>query len=529
MLKLLVKKQLTEIFRSYFYNAKKNTARSKAATVALFLLFTFLMAGVIGVTFAFLAKVLCRPLTLVGVDWLYFTVFGGIAIVLGTLGSVFNTFSGLYLGKDNDLLLSMPIPLRYIVAARLLGVYLMGLLYSGIIAVPTLIVYWITVGPTVPNVLGGLVWMLLISLLILALTCLLGWVVARLSVKLKNKSFVTVLIALVGVVLYYVIYFKAQSMIRDLIHNAALYGSRIKGAAWLLYSFGKGGTGDWLHLLLFAGLMAVFLGLVWWMLNRTFLNIATATGTVSKRRTAARQIKPASLQTALLGKEFRRFASSANYMLNCGLGVVLIPAIGIAALIFSSDLRLLFALPFFGRGAMTVVCCTLLAGSCTMIIPAVPSVSLEARTLWLIKSLPVTPMQVLRPKLLVQLILGGAATVFAAACLLIALPFGWAEGLLLMAFAVSFVLSFGMASVSLGLRLPNLTWTNEIVPIKQSGAVLIAVLGGFAYTAVFAGLFFLVKPDPTLYLTLAILLNLLLAAALYVWLKKCGVKRFEAL
>lgn len=33
MLKLLVKKQLTEIFRAYLYDAKKNRARSKAATV----------------------------------------------------------------------------------------------------------------------------------------------------------------------------------------------------------------------------------------------------------------------------------------------------------------------------------------------------------------------------------------------------------------------------------------------------------------------------------------------------------------
>ena len=30
MLKLLLKKQLTEIFRNYFYNPKKNRARSKA-------------------------------------------------------------------------------------------------------------------------------------------------------------------------------------------------------------------------------------------------------------------------------------------------------------------------------------------------------------------------------------------------------------------------------------------------------------------------------------------------------------------
>ena len=62
MLKVLVKKELAEIFRSYFYNAKKNKARSKGATVAYFVLFALLMAGVLGGMFAMLAKTLCAPL-----------------------------------------------------------------------------------------------------------------------------------------------------------------------------------------------------------------------------------------------------------------------------------------------------------------------------------------------------------------------------------------------------------------------------------------------------------------------------------
>ena len=42
MLKILVKKQMAEIFRSYFYDSKKNKARSKGATAAYFVLFALL-------------------------------------------------------------------------------------------------------------------------------------------------------------------------------------------------------------------------------------------------------------------------------------------------------------------------------------------------------------------------------------------------------------------------------------------------------------------------------------------------------
>ena len=42
MLKLLLKKQLTEVFKGYFYNAKKNKKRSKVGVVLYFILFTVL-------------------------------------------------------------------------------------------------------------------------------------------------------------------------------------------------------------------------------------------------------------------------------------------------------------------------------------------------------------------------------------------------------------------------------------------------------------------------------------------------------
>ena len=142
MVKLLLKKQLSEIFRSYFYDAKKNKPRSKASTVSLIVLYVLLMVGVIGGMFTLFSIGLCAPLHEAGLDWLYFTLFALVGVLMGVFGSVFNTFSGLYQAKDNDLLLSLPIPVRAILASRLLGVYLMGLMFSGVILLPCVIVYW---------------------------------------------------------------------------------------------------------------------------------------------------------------------------------------------------------------------------------------------------------------------------------------------------------------------------------------------------------------------------------------------------
>ena len=167
MLKLLLKKQLLEIFQVYFYDAKKNKARSKASTAMYFALFILLVFGLLGGIFTFLAAKLCTPLIEAGMDWMYFALMGLIAVLLGAFGSVFNTYAGLYLPKDNDLLLSMPIPVSALVVEHLFGIYLMGLLYSAVVIVPAIIVYWTIAGVSLPVVFGGLLMTLLISVFVL--------------------------------------------------------------------------------------------------------------------------------------------------------------------------------------------------------------------------------------------------------------------------------------------------------------------------------------------------------------------------
>ena len=95
MLKTLLKKQLLELNRGFFYNTKKNTARSRASSILLIALYALLMVGVIGGMFTFMAIGLCRPLVEMGMDWLYYALIILIAVFMGVFGSVFNTYSGL--------------------------------------------------------------------------------------------------------------------------------------------------------------------------------------------------------------------------------------------------------------------------------------------------------------------------------------------------------------------------------------------------------------------------------------------------
>ena len=476
---------------------------------------------------------MCGPLTEAGVGWLYFDVFSLIALALGVFGSVFNTNAALYLPKDNDLLLSMPIPARTIVTARLLGVYLLGLMYSGCVLLPSLIVYWIFGRFTAGTLFGGLMLLAVISVTVLCLSCLLGYVVAKVSRRLKNKSVITVLLSLAFIGAYYFVYFKAQTLLQTLAENAAYYGEKIKGSAWILYFFGRTGEGDLLAVGAFLLAAAALTALTWVLLSKSFFNIAGSTGAVSRVKYKEKRAKEASPAAALVRREFARFLSCPIYMLNCGLGVLLIPAAGIAMLLKGELLLSVIgnALPFRPQAIIVLFAAAVCMLSSMNDISA-PSVSLEGKALWLVKSMPVASAAVLRAKLAPQLILTLPAVLFCYACGAYRLrTLGLPVLLLGCGVALAYVLLGALFGLFLNLKSPMLDWTTEMIPIKQSMSVTVALISGWGYAILLGGGYLLLSNfvPAEVYLGVFLVITLAAAAALYRWIMTKGTEAFAAL
>lgn len=532
MLKVLVKKQLFEIFKGYFYDAKKNKMRPKWAVALYFVLFAALMFGLLGGTFGALALSMCPAMTAAGMGWLYFALMGIIGIVLGVIGTVFNAFAMLYLGKDNELLLSLPIPVKTILAARLIIVYVLGVLYSCIVTLPALAIYWVTEGVTASRVVCGVAFFVIITLVVVLLSCLLGWGVARISLKMKHKSFAAVAAALVFIGGYYFFYFKANILLQDIIRHADDYGAKIKGGAYLLYLFGRIGEGDWLWALVFLAAALALTVVAWTVLHRSYLGIATATGRTEKKQYREKTARQKSPFAALLGKELGRFTSSANYMLNCGMGVILIPAVGVAFLIKGrSVMELIEKIPDGGPELTAALFCAALCMLASMNIPATPSVSLEGKSLWIPQSLPVEPKTVLRAKAALQLALTVPPVLFASACAAVTLRGGAAVTALLFVMPVAFAALYAAFCTFIAVKMPLLQWTNELAPIKQGGGSAVVIFGDWLFVAALAGLYLLFGKamGVAAYLALWTVLFLIGAAVLLRWLDTRGAKAFAAL
>ncbi len=515
-------------------NKKTGAQRSKKGMAGLIILYIFLF-GSLGVVFFGVGMTLCQPLSAIGLDWFYFSMMGIISIMLGVFGSVFNTYATLYKAKDNELLLSLPIKPLAILFVRLSGVWMWSLIYEAIVFIPTLLVYWLKVNHGFLTIVSGLLLLIAISFFVLTLACILGWVVAKISERMKNKSFVTVLVSLVFLGVYYYICFQAQNVLQVILKNASEISEKVKGAVYPLYIMGKMGTGDLLSGLLFILGVAVLFALVFLVLSKSFIKLATANRGDRKKEYKGEKTRLRKPENALLFKEFKRFVSSSTYMLNCGLGTLLMPITAIAALIKGKDL--LNSISILDQEGLDItaflplIVCAIVCMFASMNDITAPSVSLEGKSLWLVQTLPIKSEAVLSAKLKLHLIITEIPVIFSAVCLCIALKIDIVMSVIINVVAILFVLLSAAFGLTVNLKSPNLTWTDETVPVKQSFGVLLSMLGLWVFILLLAGLYFLLRNifTPMVYLILCAAIVGGTAAGLLAWIKVRGAKIFAAL
>lgn len=479
MLKILIKKQIFQMYSSFFRNRKNGKKRSMISTIVAILAYVVLLVGCLGGMFAYMGDSLCVPLHKVGMDWMYMTIFASVALAFGIFGSVFNTFSSLYQAKDNDLLLSLPIEPKDIVLARLSGVYVLGAMFSGTVMIPGIIVYGIEAKPGVIPILCAIGLYIIVSLFILVLSCMLGWLVAKIATKLKNRSFVTVIISLVFMGLYYFVYFRASEVLNQVAIKSMVYGEKIKGVAYPLYYIGTAGAGDMVALLVCTVLAVLLVCVTIVVMSKSFLAIATSQGGTVKVKYKRKEIKGKTVSQALFAKEMKCFTSSANYMLNCGLGTVMIVVAAGAMLIKGPSVIVVMNKLFKDEaGIIPVLFCLALCSIAGMNDITAPSITLEGKNIWIPQSLPVKPWQVLWAKLKVHLSLTMVPVLLCCISAIIVVKPNIMIGVLMIVLPLLYVLFTACFGLIANLFFPNLNWTTEIAAVKQNMVVLVSMLAG---------------------------------------------------
>lgn len=534
MLKVLIKKQLLEMWQSYFVNKKTGKAKSSKGTILSFALLGILFVG-LGFAFYAMAGGLGVAMLGQGFNWLYFALMGLLSMALGVFGSVFNTYASVYLPKDNAFLTSLPIPNRTLLLSRLAGVFLTSLMYSAWIWIPVMIAYWVKVPVNALNVIFPVLMTFVIAGFVSVLSCILGWVVALIAAKAKGRSFVTLFLSLAVMALYYVVYFKIVGSMGEIMEHIAEIGSAIESRLHYAYLLGRASDGDAISMLLVMAITLALAVVCFLVLLKTFPKLSSVSADGRNKAKLPTDYRKREVKAALLHREYKHFTSLSTWMLNGGFGLLLMP-VGAAALLIKRGAimellpEIAAEMPALYNALLPLLASAIcLALSTSVILPV--SVSIEGKSLWLLQSLPLEPFEVLhaKEKMAVSLSIY-PATLLTFVCGVVFQLAWWETGLMCLAVWLYVWLSsdFGLF---LNLKMPNFNWTNVAYLTKQSLPVMIDLFGGWAFCAALGvGGYFLTKIlEPWAVLCAFGILFLTLWLGLHRWLKTKGARIFANL
>lgn len=534
MLKALLKKQFLELNTFYFQDKKTGKIRSRGGIIGFVTLFAFVFLMIAASVYG-MATLFADAFLPMGMDWLYFAIMGLLAVTLGVFGDVFNTYASLYLAKDNEMLLAMPIPPSKILFSRMTGVFAIGMLYESLVFAPAVLVYWLRAQMSIQKFVFPIILWLLVGVIVLILTCVLGYLVAAISSKLKNKAVTTALLGFLLFGVYYVCCFKINSLLQSVVLNADKISSAIRTYLFPFYVFGLAGSGRIMPLLaVTAGVFALF-ALTYFVLSKTFIRITTRKN--SGKKTAYKQsaMQTNSIGKALLKKELKRFLGSPVYMLNCGMGLMVLVVLAVLAVVRAAYLHGLVAqLSQEIANVQSLVAPAIAVGVCMIVSLnafSAPSVSLEGKTLWILQSLPIEPKRILMAKENLHILLNSFPAVLCTLVCNFVMHTELSDMILSAVTVGAFILFTADLGLVMGIKKPNLTWTNEAVPVKQSMSVMVALFGGWTISIAMAGITFLISRVMQANIGLLICAASLLIARVFLrkWLYTEGAKLFASL
>ena len=535
MIRVLFRKEIRELLSFYMYDRKKKRKRSKSALIGYLCLYGFVF---ISVAFSFFGMATLFAGSIAKLDnggWIYFGIMSLMAILIGTVIDAFSAYSVLYKPKDQDILLSLPIKPGDLLLSKMISLYLLGFIYSACVYVPMCLAYDVMVEFNVVMFITQFINLFTVSLLVVVLSCLLGYVVALFSKVFKGNNFVSVFVSLVFFGIYYYVMMRMNTLLQEVVAYSLEIAGVIKSFLFPVYHLGLSLCGSIVSTVVFILFVAVVFFVCYLLLSHSFIRIMTSSEGTRKIKFKREYIRSSSVDKALLKKEFKRFTSSTIYMLNCGIGVFIMLGLVVLSIINKAKIdEFILYLSDYGMDMSKYIpLAVLLMGVfiCSTNAVSAPSVSLEGNSIWIVQSLPLKAYDVLKAKRNLHMIINIVPSVLSILILGIVYRIDIVSVVLLVISVVLYIIFHALFGLYLNLKRPVLDWMNEQVPVKQSMAVMIALFGGYLIAACFYGIFSLFGEYVSIYvyLVVIIIIELISVICFEKWMRTKGSRIFMEL
>ena len=159
---------------------------------------------------------------------------------------------------------------------------------------------------------------------------------------------------------------------------------------------------------------------------------------------------------------------------------------------------------------------------------------MEAKNLWLMQSLPVSPLQVLTQKLKLHFIVNGVVSLVPSIVLSIMLGMKPVNIIITILIPIIFSLFSGLLGLMFDLKKPKLDWNTTAEAVKQSASVMLSLLLSvlavcvpvIAYSVLLG---FEIEISTEIFLACTAFYFILISLPVWFWIKNKGTKVFANL
>lgn len=469
---------------------------------------------------------------------LMFLIMPAFSVILGFVFTVFAAQGVIFGGKDNDLMLSMPISPFSLMLSRTSALYLENLEFSVFVMIPVCAAYfYYGANFSVVTIFLILIGTILMSMLPTLISMVCGFVLSWFTARFTRNALFSSLMYLVFFVLMMACLMQFNRTLANIVsyaagieHSFSVWGLPF---LWFMEAVCQQNIKSLLFLVLICLLPFLLAVWVFGLRYQSIVTGLTARGARNDYKLTGTALSSSGQRLALLKKEAARFFGTPIYLFNTGFGLLMLAVGGIAAVVFHSKTEAVLhrlgsisdTLPM--PALLTLIICFIFS---TVGITA-SSISLEGKQLWILKEAPITAESLFTVKAGFQMLL-------CLPCLLIGVVgvcFGFQlsafEGVLIFALGAVFALCVSLLGLIINLFLPKLDAPNDTVVVKQSASVLVSML--FSVLLVGAGVLVYLLLDGIVGMMGAMLTCLLLFAVcsviLVALLRGKGTKLFADL
>ena len=460
-------------------------------TIGTLILFSVVGLMMLGMSYGFFHG-MCQGLNTLGAPELTMVLACAAASLVAIVTTVFKAGPTLFAFKDFDLVMSLPISVSAVVMSRVLKLYGANLFFVAFVMIPAAAAYLVFVPQGVVFYLLFLLTFLFVPLIPIVIASVIGTIISMLSMNFRYKNLVTIVLSLLLLVGYMAGTMSfggaAGNSPEELAALLADIGSAVTAVIAGIYPpavwYAAGVLGDVWKALLFVGLsvlsFAVFVAAVAKVFNRLNTKL---TGQRASRRGTVRGQKSTAPLMALYMKEIKRYFASPLYVLNTGIGAILL--ILAAAGLLVSDVDTLAAsmempnLPeILGKAAPFVISLFVCMSGTTA-----PSISIEGNKLWQLKALPLEAGDIFLAKILVSFTIITPAVLVAGTIFNIVLGAGFVSALLAYLVPLLYMAFIACFGLYMNLCFPKFDWKSETEVIKQGTPMMASIFGGLAISA----------------------------------------------